>query len=148
MNIYDILREDIKKSMKQKNGETTVLRGIDSAIQLKAKNLRVDITDDIVLDIITKGIKQRNDSIEAFVKGGRLDLVEKETIEIVIIERYLPEQLSNEEIELLIHAAIAESGATAMKDMGKVMGLVTKQSKGKADNGKISAIVRDLLGKK
>jgi len=143
--IYNTIREDIKKSMKEKNGETTTLRSIDSAIQLKAKNLKVDITDDIVLDVVSKGLKQRQDSIDAFAKGNRMDLIQIEMQEMLIIERYLPEQLSDADIEVIILESIIETDAKTIKDMGKVMGMVMKQTKGKADNGKISGIIKQKL---
>lgn len=143
--IYTRIRDDIKTSMKEKNGETTVLRSIDSAIQLKAKNSKVDITDDIVLDVVSKGLKQRQDSIDAFAKGNRMDLIQIEMQEMLIIEKYLPEQLSDEAIEEIVDNAIKYAGATSIKDMGKVMGMVMKQTKGKADNSKVSSIIKHRL---
>ena len=143
--IYTRIRDDIKKSMKEKNGETITLRGIDSAIQLKAKELRDGIDDGIVLDVITKAIKQRMDSIDAFIKGARHDLVAKEVAEGKILNRYLPEQLTDDELDAIITAALIATDAQSIKDMGKVMGFVIKQTKGKADNGKISKIIKEKL---
>ena len=122
-----------------------ILRGLDGAIQLKAKNDLVEIDEGLVIDVISKGIKQRNESIDAYTKGSRLDLVMQEESERGIYMSYLPAQLTNDEIVAIVEAAIAQVGATSIKDMGSVNKIVMPQIKGKADSKSVSEIVKSKL---
>ena len=117
-----------------------------AAIQRREVDERRELSEDEVLQTIQKMVKQCKDSIEQFTQGGRDDLAEKERANIAVLETYLPAKLSDQEISDLIQAAIAETGAKSMKDMGKVMGMASGQLAGKADGKDISNIVRELLG--
>lgn len=123
----------------------TVLRGVANGIEQKAKETKKDISDDITLDILAKNIKQRIQSIDAYKQANRGDLVQKENVEKVIISHYLPEQLSDEEITSIIDEAIKKTAATNMKDMGKVMGSIKDQVKGKADMKTVSKRIAAIL---
>ena len=143
---YKKIKAEIVTAMKAKESDkVTILRGLDGAIQLKAKNDLVEIDEAIVIDVISKGIKQRNESIEAYVKGGRQDLVDKEQIELDMYKAYLPSQLTTEELEAIIDAAIAQVDAKSIKDMGAVNKIVMPQIKGKADGKTVSEIVKSKL---
>ena len=144
--IYEKIREDIKSSMKcNTKFVTNTLRLLDSDIQRKALDLNKEITDDLVLDVIAKGIKQRTESIEMFNKGNRIELAKKEMIEQDIFKKYQPEQLSNEELTNIINQQIEISNAKTIKDMGRLMGFLMPLLKGKADSKTISEIVRSKL---
>jgi uncharacterized protein YqeY len=104
------------------------------------------LTDDEIVETVRSLIKQRKDSIEQFDKGGRQDLVDKETAEVAILEVYLPQQLSRDEIETLVRSAIAESGAQGAKDMGKVMKALMPKLGGRADGKLVSELVKAGLG--
>ena len=144
--IYEKIREDIKSSMKYNTKfVTNTLRLLDSDIQRKALDLNKEITDDLVLDVIAKGIKQRTESIEMFNKGNRIELAKKEMIEQDIFKKYQPEQLSNEELTNIINQQIEISNAKTIKDMGRLMGFLMPLLKGKADSKTISEIVRSKL---
>lgn len=146
MTLYETLRSDIKAHLKEGNRiVSTTLRGIDSAVQLRAKEDKVEITDDVVLTVLTKAIKQRQDSIEAYTKADRQDLVDDETFEMKILKAYMPAQLTDDEVSAIVNDAIIATGATSMRDMGKVMGIVMKKTKGKADGKAISALVKERL---
>jgi hypothetical protein len=143
--IYKFIKQDIVKSMKEKNGETVLLRCLDSSIQTKVLDARREISDDLVIEVIEKSVKQRRESIEAFQKGNRDDLVKKETYELEVLTRYLPEQLADIEIEKIVKESIKTVNVLSIKDMGKVMGIVMKQTKGKADSKKVSDFVKASL---
>ncbi|MCK9441800.1 MAG: GatB/YqeY domain-containing protein [Methanothrix sp.] len=144
--IYEQIRKDIIVSMKEKNGETNILRNLDAAIQLKKLDNKVtEITDAIVIDAIVKGIKQREESIISFKQGNRQDLVDKEEREIEIYKRYQPEQLTEDKVILIIEDVIKAVGATSKKDMGNVMKVVTGQTKGLFDGKRVSELVKERL---
>jgi uncharacterized protein YqeY len=107
---------------------------------------RRELSDDDVIAVLTKMVKQRRESIEQFTKGNRQDLADKEQAELGIIQQYLPEQLSEEEIDQLIAQAITETGAESIKDMGKVMGKLKPQLQGRAEMGPVSAKIKAKLG--
>jgi len=111
-----------------------------------AKGSSGEVSDDDAVKIMQKMVKQRNDVAAIYEKEGRAELAEKELAEVKIISKYLPEPMTTEEIEAAVKEIIAETGATSMKEMGKVMGIATKKLAGKADGGEISKIVRSLLG--
>ena len=163
------LKEKIFSQLNQslKEGEkltTSVLRMLSAAIVNKEKEKRYKLTkaepgltekelvkkselgDEEIIEIIFSEIKKREEASSEFEKGKRMDLAEKEKKEIEILKKYLPEQLSEEEIEGLIKEAIAKTGAIELKDMGKVMGASAKKFAGKADNKIISSIVKEILG--
>ena len=104
-----------------------------------------EINDELLIDVVSKEIKTRNESIKEFEKGARQDLIDKTKLEIEMLEKYLPEQLSEEEIRKVIDHVFNEINPAGMKDMGKVMGAVTPLVKGKADMGVVSSIIRDKL---
>ncbi len=145
------LKEDISasvvKALKAKDKETvSTLRFFLSAVKNKEKDLRRDITDDEVQAVALAQVKQRHDSIEQFEKGGRQDLADKERAELEILKGYIPEQLSEDALRSIVKAAITETNATSMKDMGKLMQAAMAKAKGKADGKVVSAIVKELLG--
>ena len=106
---------------------------------------RIELDDARVLAVLQKMLKQRRDSVEQFLAGNRQDLADKESFEMQVIQAYMPQALSDEEVEGLIRAAVAESGATSIKDMGKVMALLKDRVQGRADMGALSAKVKESL---
>lgn len=148
MDFSDKITDDIKSAMKAKDKLTLeTLRAIKKElIELKtSKGSSGEVTEDEAVKVMQKMVKQRNDAAAIYEKQGRADLAEKELAEVKVINRYLPEPMTPEEIEKAIKEIIARTGASSMKDMGKVMGLATKKLAGKADGKEISAIVRSLL---
>lgn len=146
MRIDDIKKELIV-SMKAKDQDTIlVLRSLMSEIKNKKIELKVeDLEDTVIGAIVKKMIKQRKDSIASFVEGGREELVENEKVQIAILEKYLPEEMPDSEIEPLVQEAIVEVGAEGMQDMGKVMGVAMQKVAGKADGNKVKEIVQKKL---
>ena len=106
-----------------------------------------ELTDEQILEVISSEIKKRKDAIVLYTQGNRLELAEKEQKEIEVLIKYLPEQLSGEELEKIVKEAVEKTGATEMKDMGKVMAELNPKIKGKADGGEVSKIVKELLSK-
>ena len=121
------------------------IRLLLAAIKQKEVDDRVELDDAAVSGIVEKLIKQRKDSISQFLAAGRDDLVAAEQAELVVLQAYLPEQLSAAEVEAAVSAAIAESGATSARDMGKVMGLLKSRLAGRADMGQVSALIKTRL---
>ena len=149
MNFSDKLTEDIKIAMKAKDKiALEALRAIKKElIEAKsAKGSSGEVSEEVAVKIMQKMVKQRNDVAAIYEKEGRAELAEKELAEVKVISKYLPEPMTTEEIEAAVKEIIAETGATSMKEMGKVMGIATKKLAGKADGGEISKIVRGLLG--
>lgn len=138
--------DDLKVAMRDKDklrkSSITMLR---AAIKQVEVDERIELDDDAVIDIIAKQIKQKNNAIEEFRKGERQDLVDMTQEEIKILMAYMPEQLSEEAISVIVQDAIAKTGATNMKDMGKVMGIVTNATKGKADGKIVADLVKKAL---
>jgi len=148
MSLKVQVEADMKTAMKAKDKDTlTALRAIKSAILLAEteEGAKGELTEAQEIKILTKAVKQRKDSAETYQNGGRAELAEKELFELSVIEKFLPKQLSDEEVTAKVKEIIAKVGATSMKDMGKVMGLVSKELAGKADNKKVSAIVKSSL---
>jgi uncharacterized protein len=143
------LKDELKQAMLAKDSvKTSVLRMIISAIgyaEINKGGAGYEATEEDVLAVIEKEAKQHRDSIEQFKNAGRTELVEKEEIELAILAKYLPEQMGEDEVRKLVVAAIAKSGATTPADMGKVMGVLMPDVKGKADGGLVSRIVREEL---
>lgn len=145
------LKEELKQSMLAKDSvKTSTLRMLISALgyyEIQKGGAGYEATDEDVLSVIQKEAKQHKDSIEQFKNAGRDDLVEKEEAELKILEAYLPEQMSEDEIRKLVSEAIAQTGASSPADMGKVMGALMPKTKGKADGALVSKIVREELAK-
>lgn len=139
--------EDLKNAMKSQDKETlSVIRMIKGAMQLEEINLKRELNDSEMLSLIAKQIKTRKESIEEFIKGARQDLIDKTTSEIEILSKYLPKQLSNEEIEVEIGKIIDEIKPSGIKDMGKVMAKAKEVLNGKADLGYVSKIIKEKIG--
>ncbi|MCD4697317.1 MAG: GatB/YqeY domain-containing protein [Bacteroidales bacterium] len=150
MNLEVEINNDIKAAMFAKDKKKLeALRAVKAAILLAKtdKGAQGGLTEDAGMKILQKLVKQRKDAAELYNSQNRSDLAEEELFQFSVIQKYLPEQLGETEIRGIIKRIIEESGATSMKDMGRVMGLATKQLSGKADNKLISVIVRESLGK-
>ena len=146
MSLKARIQEDVKTAMKAREAaRLSTLRMLTAAMKQKEVDERIELDDAAVLAIVEKLIKQRKDSISQFAKAGRQDLVDAETAELAVLSAYLPAQLSEAEILVAIDAAIAASGASNPKDMGKVMALIKPQLAGKADMGKVSALIKAKL---
>jgi len=140
------INEDVKAAMKAKDKpRLQVLRLITAALKQKEVDERIELDDAQVLAVLEKMIKQRKDSIEQYQKAGRTELAEQEAFEIGIIQEYLPEQLSEAEITALVDNALAATGASSMKDMGKVMGWLKPKLAGRADMGRVSQLIKQRL---
>ena len=125
--------------------ERDTLRMLLAEIKRYQIDEKTEATDEVVLTIINKMVKQRKDSIEQFTKGGRDDLASKEKDQLEVIKQYLPEQLSEDKIREIVEAAVNSTQASSMKDMGKVMGAIKSELQGKADMGLVSQIVKSSL---
>lgn len=145
------LKDELKKSMLAKDSaRTSALRMVISALgyyEIQKGGAGYEATEEDVLAVIQKEAKQHRDSIEQFKSAGRAELVEKETQELQMLEAFLPKQMGEEEIKKLVDDAVAKSGATSPADIGKVMGILMPQVKGKADGGLVSKLVREALNK-
>ena len=140
------LLSDLVAAMKNQDKETlAVLRMVKGAIQLEEINLKHELNDDEVLTVLVKQIKTRKESIVEFEKGNRTDLIEATNKEIEILNKYMPEQLSDEEVNKIIDEAFAEIKPESNKDMGKIMAYVNPKLKGKTDMGKVSQIIKSKL---
>lgn len=149
MSLEQTINNDIKQAMLAKDKKKLeALRAVKSAILLAKteKGNEGDIASDAEIKILQRLVKQRRDSASLYESQGRADLAEEENFQLSVIVNYLPEQLSEEEIRGIIKRIIEDNGATTMKDMGRVMGISTKQLAGKADNKMISVMVKELLG--
>ena len=147
MSLKDQITEDMKSAMKAgEKDRLKVVRLIMAAIKQIEIDKRIELDDAAVLSVLDKMVKQRRDSVEQFQKGNRNDLADIELAEIVVLENYLPEQLSDAELDAMIDAAIASAGAESIRDMGKVMGQIKAQAAGAADMGAVGAKVKALLG--
>lgn len=143
------LKDELKQSMLARNElKTSVLRMLLSAInyyEIQKGGAGYEATDEDVMAVIQKEAKQRKDSIEQFGKAGRQELVDKETAELKLLEVYLPQQMGEDEIRKLVKEAISQTGATSIADIGKIMGSLMPKTKGKADGGLVSKIVKEEL---
>lgn len=147
MALKQKILDDIKTAMRSGlKDRLAVLRMLSAAIKQREVDERIEMDDTQTLAVIEKMIKQRRESIKQYEEGGRPELAAKEKAEIEILETYLPEQLSEAELEKLIQDAIAQTGAADMKDMGKVMGALKPKIQGRADMGTVSARVKARLG--
>lgn len=146
MSLKDQINEDMKTAMRAKDAARLLtIRGLLAACKQREVDERIVLDDAAVIGIIDKLVKQRKDSITQFTAGNRPDLVEKETAELQVLEGYLPQRLSAEEIASAVGAIVTELGAKGPADMGKVMGAVKTRLAGKADMGLVSAAVKKAL---
>lgn len=148
MALEETINNDLKKAMLAKDqAGIRGLRAIKAAILLAKteKGGTGEVSEEKEIQILTKMLKQRKESIEVFEKQGRADLATTEQEEVAVIEKYMPAMMSDEEIRAVVQKVIAATGATSQKEMGKVMGAASKELAGKADNKKVSEIVKSLL---
>ena len=146
MSLKQKLQEDLKSSMKNKDAiKKSVMTLIRSSIKQYEVDNRVELQDDEIVDLIAKQLKQTRDSREEFAKAGRDDLVSKAEAEIEVLKEYLPQQLSEEELNEIVISTISEVGATSMKDMKKIMTSIMPKVKGRADGKLINELVKKNL---
>ncbi len=146
MSLKDQITEDMKAAMRAKDSERLgTIRLLTAAMKQKEVDERVELDDAMVIAIVDKLVKQRKDSIEAFTKAARQDLVDKEAAEMAVLQGYLPARLSADEVAAEVKAIVTELGAKGPGDMGKVMGAVKARLAGKADMGQVSAAVKAAL---
>ena len=144
--MYNKIKEDIVKALKEKDTlKLQTLRGIKGEVDLEHINKKVEINDDLVITVLSRGIKTRRESITEFEKGNREDLIEKTQNEIELLQTYLPAQLTDEEINKVLDDAFNKVNPTSAKEMGLIMKEVTPLLKGKADMGKVSALIKERL---
>jgi len=147
MSLKEQIKNDIKEAMRAKDtAKRDTLRNINAAIKQIEVDERRELSDADVEAVLMKYAKQREDAKAQFADAGRDDLVAKEEAELAIVKSYLPEPLSDEELEAIIKEIIAQTGAESMKDMGKVMGVAKTKIGSRADGGTISKMVKKLLG--
>ncbi len=140
------IQEDVTAAMRARDKpRVSALRLVTAAIKQLEVDSRTQLDDPDVLRVLEKMLKQRRDSLRQFSDAGRQDLADQESYEIAVIESYMPEALSTEELQALIDSAIAETGANSIRDMGKVMGLLKSRVQGRADLGAVSATVKQKL---
>jgi uncharacterized protein len=147
MTLKARIQEDMKSALRAGEKERLAnIRMLMAAVKQREVDERIDLDDAQVLAVIDKMVKQRRESIAQFTAGGRADLVAKEEAELKLLAAYLPAQLSEAELDKLISAAIASTGATSIKDMGKVMAAIKAQAAGRADMGAVGARIKSKLG--
>lgn len=148
MSLKDRITEDMKSAMKAKEADRlSTIRMLLAAVKQKEVDERITLDDTALVGIVDKLIKQRKDSIAAFQQAGRTDLVDKETAEVRVLEAYLPQRLSADQIAAQVAALVAELGAAGPGDMGRVMGAAKQRFAGQADMGLVSAAVKQVLSK-
>jgi len=148
MNLEVRINSELKDAMKTgKKDRLEALRSVRAKIlEFNKSGVGRDMNEDDEIKLLKSEVKKRKDAIEMYEKGGRDDLLNKEKFELSVIEEFLPEQLSDEEIEAAVNKVIMQTQASSMSDMGKVMGPVMKELKGKADGNKVKEIVKEKLG--
>ena len=147
MSIVERIQNDQKSALKAGEKERlSALRLLSSELKNRRIELGRDLTDEDAIEVLMKALKQRRESEEQYGKGGRPELAAREAAEAEVIRGYLPAQLSDEELDAMVDAAIAEAGATSMKDMGAVMGRLMPKLKGRAEGAVVSARVKERLG--
>lgn len=146
MRLVERLTDDMKQAMKNKDKlKLSVIRMVKSSIKNEEINQGKELSDDEVLTVLTRELKQRRDSLQEFEKAGRDDLAAASRDEIAVLMEYMPEQLGEDDIRKLVAEAIEQSGASSKKDMGKVMGVLMPKVKGRADGALVNKIVQELL---
>lgn len=144
--LVEKLKKDMIEAMKNKDKEKlTVIRMVKAALDKERIDKKAEVNDDLLIDVVNKQVKMRNDSLEEFKKASRADLIKQTEEELEILKDYLPEQLSEEEVITIIEEVINEVNAETIKDMGKVMKEVTPKVKGKADMKHVSEIIKSKL---
>ena len=144
--MYDSIKSEIVKAMKEHNKERlNVLRMVKASVDLEHIDKKFEINDELVLSVVLKQVKMREDSIEQYSKTSRSDLVEKETLELNILKEFLPKPLTDSEVDELISEAIDEIKPEGMKDMGKVMGYLSPKVKGRTDQKALSMKIKERL---
>jgi uncharacterized protein YqeY len=147
MGLREKIDIDTKAALKSgAKDKLSTLRMLNAALKNKQIDKRRPLTEEEVFETVRSLIKQRKDSIEQFAKGGRQDLVDKETAEVAVLEVYLPQQMSREELEVMVRDAVAQTGAQGARDMGKVMKALIPMVGGRADGKLISELVKNALG--
>lgn len=142
----DKLRNDMKNALKTGQKEKlSTLRIVLAQVKDERIKKKSDLSDEDIIAVLMRAVKSRKDSIEMYRQGNRMDLVEKETAELEVIQSYLPEQMSEDDVKKIIAEIVESSGATDMKDIGKVMGPAMEKLKGKADGKLVQQIARSLL---
>ncbi len=145
-SLKEQLTQAMKSAMKSKQKDRLlVIRTMLAAVKQKEVDQRIEVGDDLLLTILDKQLKQRRESAKIFSEAGREELLKKEEFEISVIQEFLPEALSEDEIVALIEQAMVSTGAESMKDMGKVMGILKPQVQGKADMSQISQLIKSKL---
>lgn len=146
MKFLDQLNQDMKDAMRNKDKQRlSVIRSVKASIQNESINKGEELTDDEILTILNREMKQRNESLQEFEQANRDDLVEKTKADIDILTEYMPSQLSDEDLQFVVNETIQEVGAQSKADMGKVMGAIMPKVKGRADGSKIKQIVEQSL---
>jgi len=147
MTLKERITDDMKSAMRAgEKDRLATIRLVLAAVKQIEVDERITLDDARMLTVLEKMVKQRKESIVAFEKGGRADLVAKEAAELAVIQAYLPAELGDDELDALIAEAIASTGATTIKDMGKVMGVVKSKAAGRADMGAVGARIKQKLG--
>jgi len=147
VTLKERITEDMKAAMRAADKERlSTIRMVQAAIKQREVDERIMLDDGQVIAVLEKMVKQRRESVVQFEQGGRADLADRERAEIALLQGYLPAQLSDAEIDGIIREAIAATGATSVKDMGKVMGAVKAKAAGRADMGAVSARIKAALG--
>ncbi len=146
MSLKERIDADYKEAMKARDAvRISVLRLLRSAIHNEEINRQRPLTEDEILGVIQSEVRKRKESIEAFVQGGRQDLVDRESAELAILESYLPQALTREELVALVQETIREVGALSLRDMGKVMAVLMPKVRGRADGREVNELVRQML---
>ena len=146
MSLKDRISDDMKSAMRAKDKDRLLtIRSILAAIKLQEVDTRKDVDDADVQIILEKQVKQRRDSITQFDKAGRDDLADIERRELIVLQEYMPEQLTDAEINDLIQQALEATGASAMSDMGKIMGFIKPKAQGRVDMGKVSELIKSRI---
>jgi len=149
MNLKERIQEDMKAAMRAKDAaRLSAVRLLLAALKQKEVDERKDLAEADIHGVIEKMVKQRRESIAQYEKAARADLAAQESFEIGVLQQYLPQQMSAAEVEAAVAAAVAESGASGVKDMGKVMAVLKPRLAGRADIGKVSALVKTRLEKR
>lgn len=146
MSIRQQMEADLKTAMKERDTETRdALRFVISAFKYAEIDARTELSDEEQQMVLRQQVKQRQDSIEQFRAGNRQDLVDKEEAQLKVLERYMPQQMSEDELTMFVAGGIAETGAAGQKDMGRVMGYLNKLAEGRVDGRRLSAAVKEAL---
>ena len=149
MSLEKVINDDLKQAMRDRDKvKLAALRAIKAALLLEktgADTSGTEIPETVEIQLLQKQVKQRKEAATIFRQNGRIELAEEEEYQSAIIEKYLPAQMTEEEIEQLVKKIVEETGASSIKDMGRVMGMASKQLAGKADNKTVSVIVKSLL---